>query len=319
MSHDLQAIRRLVASQPWAMIPEHLEAMLEWLQLRADGVRFTAEEVDERLAKWRTGPVAAAPATRGVAPSSGAIAVIPIRGVIMHREPEMRLSSGGLASTERIRQQFNAAIADPNVSAVVLDIDSPGGQVTGVEETWQTIFNGRDSGKRIVASVNGVAASAAYYIASAAPEIAVNPSGEVGAIGVYMVHQDMSGALAQAGVKTTLIKAGKYKAEGHPTEPLTEEARAAIAERVDEAYGMFTKAVARGRAVPIADVRNGFGEGRVVGARKALDLGMVDRIATIDEIVSRLGSTKGGAKPGGRRADALERRRLDLADKAPLL
>jgi len=120
----------------------------------------------------------------------------------------------------------------------------------------------------------------------------VTPSGEVGSIGVVAAHMDISKMAESAGLKVTLVSAGKYKTEGNQFEPLSDEARAALQVRVDDYYAMFVKAVARNRGVSPADVRNGFGEGRVVGAKQAVALGMADRVATLDETLARLGVSR---------------------------
>src|SRR5690606_30987632 len=147
---------------------------------------------------------------------------------------------------------------------------SPGGQVNGIQELSDLIYSARGK-KPIIAVANHMMASAAYWIGTAADEIVVSPSGEVGSIGVFAVHEDISGALAQDGVKVSIIKEGKYKAEANPFEPLNEEARAAIQESVSEAYGAFVGAVARNRSVDAEVVRNGFGEGRMMGAQRAVE------------------------------------------------
>jgi len=131
-------------------------------------------------------------------------------------------------------------------------------------------------------------ASAAYWIGTAADEIVVTPSGEVGSIGVFAVHKDMSKALEMEGVKVSLISEGRYKLDGNPYEPLAEEARAGIQERVSDYYESFIQSVARNRGVKPDAVRGGFGEGRVVGARQAIELGMADRIGILEETIGRL-------------------------------
>jgi len=170
-------------------------------------------------------------------------------------------------------------------------VGSPGGQAPGVEELSTKIFQARGK-KPIIAVANHLMASAAYWIGTAADELVVSPSGEVGSIGVYSIHQDVSEALAREGVRMTIIKEGKYKAVGSQYEPLTEEAHAVLQERVSEVYAQFIEAVARNRGVDGDDVRNGFGEGRTVGAKQAVKMGMADRVATLDETVERL-QTKG--------------------------
>jgi signal peptide peptidase SppA len=184
------------------------------------------------------------------------------------------------------------------VSAIIIDVDSPGGQASGIAELSRQIYEARGK-KPIVAVANHFMASAAYWIASAADEIVVTPSGEVGSIGVFTVHEDIHEALAQEGVKVSIIKEGRYKAEGNPYEPLTAEARDAIQARVREVYDAFVDAVARNRGVDAAAVRNGFGEGRMVSAYQAVTLGMADQVGTLDETIARLvkGNIPSGAKP----------------------
>src|SRR5690606_12609791 len=110
------------------------------------------------------------------------------------------------------------------VGTIVLDVDSPGGGVYGVAEFAEEIYKARGQ-KRIVAVANSMAASAAYWIATAADELVVTPGGEVGSIGVYMLHEDWSGAYEKAGIKPTVIKFGENKAEGIDVEPLSESAQ----------------------------------------------------------------------------------------------
>jgi signal peptide peptidase SppA len=253
------------------------------------------------------------PAAAGGRSGGGAVAVVPLVGSIIPRADGLAESSGAI-SVQRFRGALRRAMADPEIGSVVLDVDSPGGAVSDVPEMADEIYQARGA-KPIVAVANTLAASAAYWIASAAEELVVSPSGEVGSIGVFAMHQDMSAQLAQKGVTVSLISAGKHKVEGNPFEPLGEEARAAIQERVDDYYGMFVSAVARQRGVSRADVLSGFGEGRVVGAREAVRLGMADRVATLDETVQRLAGARRRAPATGASAGlplSARRRRLRL-------
>jgi signal peptide peptidase SppA len=286
---------------PWAIMAEKLQVILDVLAYHAMGGTLTAEEIQERLANT---PHAAA--SHSAPRAVGSIAVIPIYGVIAQRMDLMTQSSGG-TSTETVMKAFRAAVADSTVRAIVFDVDSPGGTVNGVDELSTEIYRARGI-KPVVAVANSMAASAAYWIASAADELVVTPSGEVGSIGVLAAHEDVSAAHETAGVRMTLITAGRYKAEGNPYEPLSEEARAAMQERVDEFYGMFTKAVARNRGVGVAAVREGYGEGRVVGARKALEAGMVDRIDTLDATIDRLAGAHRAAQRARAEAEYRQRR-----------
>jgi signal peptide peptidase SppA len=182
---------------------------------------------------------------------------------------------------------LRAALQDETVSQILIDIDSPGGSVYGVAELADEIVSARAQ-KPVVAIANSLAASAAYWIGCSASEFYVTPGGEVGSIGVWQAHQDYSKAMDEAGVKTTLISAGKFKVEGNPYAPLDEEAQGFMQSRVDDYYAAFTKAVAKGRGVPISQVRDGMGQGRVLGADAALASSMVDGIATFEDVVKKM-------------------------------
>ena len=207
-------------------------------------------------------------------------------------------------STERFAQRFREALANPEVGSILIDVQSPGGTVDGVQELADEIRAARGD-KPIIAIANAYAASAAYWIASAADEMVVTPSGEVESIGVFAAHQEFSKMDEMLGCKTTLIAAGKFKVEGNPFEPLSEEARDAIQARVDDYYSMLVSDVAKARGVKVSDVRGGFGQGRMVGARDAVAQGMADRIDTFDNTLTRLLS--GRSRPRGRRAAAAGR------------
>jgi signal peptide peptidase SppA len=220
--------------------------------------------------------------------SGGGIAVIPIYGVITQRGNMVDDVSGpGMVSTQIVTQMLRQAVADDAVSQILLDIDSPGGSVYGVSELGDAILSARAQ-KPVVAIANSLAASAAYWIGSQASEFYVTSGGEVGSIGVWQAHQDYSKAMDEAGVKTTLISAGKFKVEGNPYAPLDEEAQGFMQSRVDDYYAAFTKAVAKGRGVPITQVRDGMGQGRVLGADAALAQNMVDGIASFDQVLSKM-------------------------------
>lgn len=266
-----------VASTLWAIHPAKMAEFLAVLAFRAAGHTFTPEEIQARI-----GDGHGASGTTG----SGAVAVIPISGVIAHRMGGMDESSGG-TSAERIGKTLDRIAADPQIATIVYDIDSPGGTVPGIQELAAQMWALRGQKKQI-AQVNSLAASAAYWLAAQCDEIVSLPSGTAGSIGVFTVHQDLSQALELEGIDVTLISAGKYKVEGNPFEPLSDEAKAVLQARVDTAYAQFTKDVARGRGVSVADVRNGYGQGRALDAKDALKAGLIDSIATMDATIGRL-------------------------------
>ncbi len=210
-------------------------------------------------------------------------------GVLAQRMNLMLDFSGG-TSTEVLASDLREALGDPTIKAIVLDFDSPGGTVAGTDELATEIYNSRGV-KPIVAVVNSMAASAAHWLAAQADEIVVTPSGQAGSIGIYTVHEDISKMLADQGVNTTLISAGKYKTEANPYGPLSEEAQAAIQARVDQSYTAFVTAVARGRGVSRSTVHANYGQGRMFGTQELVQRGMADRIGTLPQVLERHGAS----------------------------
>ena len=262
--------------------------MVEIVTERLRSGRLDQSEIDARLEGVQAAPPGSTMQARG-----GAIAVLPLYGVISQRAGMMQEMSGG-TSCEAFCAQIRHLAADPGIVAIVVDVDSPGGSVFGVPEAAQAIFEAR-SAKPIVAVSNSLNASAAYWLTSQAHEIVASPSSETGSIGVYMAHCDESEAHAKAGERYTLVSAGKYKVEGNPFEPLSEEALAEMQGRADRVYGDFVAAVARGRGVSADAVRSGYGQGRVVGAKQAVALGLADRVDTLEGTLARLSTPQARA------------------------
>lgn len=270
-------IIRAVTETPWAILPEKLEAIQELLELRASGVTLSADEVRARIG-------AAQPPQRG---RKGGVAILPLFGVISHRMNLMTQISGG-TSTEQFGAAFDRAMDDPDIRAVVIEVDSPGGSVAGVDELSRKIYDRRDE-KPVIAVANTFMASAAYNIGSAAGEVVAAPSAEVGSIGVLMIHFAVPKQLEDRGIEATVIRRPELKAVGNRYEFLTEETRAVLQEGVDEFYTLFVEAVARNRETDPSTVEAEYGRGRLLSARQALDVGMVDRIATLEEVLEDLG------------------------------
>lgn len=285
-----QHIIRAVLAKPWAIDPDSLAwaAILDVLALRASGGSLTDQEIRARIEAAANGPRAGGTRNRNVA-------VIPIYGVISPRQNLMARTSGG-ATAESIRDDFRAALADPDVDGIVFDVDSPGGVVEGIEELASEIRAARGQ-KPIAAVANHLAASAAYWAISGVDEIVATTSASVGSIGVFTAHQDVSAAMEKEGVRTTLISAGKYKVERSQYAPLGEEALAAVQDEVDAWYSAMTTSIARGRGTSVETVRSGYGEGRSLLAKKALDRGMVDRIDTLENTIRRVARGAVGQKP----------------------
>ena len=296
-----------VAGAAWAIEPAKAQMILNVLVNRAIGAPAAFDQEDEVL--WSARQAAARDRNQ---PQEG-IVVVPVTGVISPRAHDVEgISTGGGMSAEGFAAVMRQLAADPNIKGIVLDVDSPGGNVAGVPEAVEAIREAR-AAKPVTAVAHHWAASAAYWLASAADELVVTPSGEVGSIGVYVYHEDISKRLDMLGVTPTLIKAGSNKAEGHPAFPLSEEAAAHVQARVDDYYGMFVKDVAKGRRVPVSTVREQFGGGRMVGAQEAVRLGMADRVGSLADTIKRMQRTTAKAGRTASASVAMRRRRLAVA------
>ena len=321
-------------TRAWAVQESTFGSMLELVARWERGEKFSAEEVEVRIRQANarqgfnrddanrdtlmiSGGSSRSGGGRG---TSSIVVVIPVVGVISHRIQMLdSISSGGGTSIQKLTSQFRAAMADPTVSAVVFDIDSPGGSVDGVGELAGEIFESR-SKKKSIAVANTLAASAAYWLAAAASELVVAPSGMAGSLGVYGSHEDHSKELERQGVKVSMISAGKYKTEANPFEPLSDAARAHIQAMVDDFYNLFVKGVAQYRNDTQQNVRAGYGQGRTLTAQKAVHVNLADRVETLDDVLSRLGvrglprSGRGAGLAASARVirPSLQRRKMEL-------
>lgn len=305
--------RHLLISQfmatPWAMMPERLNAAVAMLHRWAGG-NAASVEVMESVAADRE--VRATKRDNNVRAGGGNIAVLPFYGVVTQRGSMMDdLCGPGSVSTQRFTAMLREALADDTIGAILIDIDSPGGSVYGTGELAAEILAARAQ-KPIVGLANSLAASAAYWVGASCGEIYVTPGGEVGSIGVWLAHFDYSKQLEEEGVKTTIISAGKYKAEGNHYNPLDEEAQAFMQSRVDDYYTAFTKGVAKGRNVGIAQVRDDMGQGRCLGADAALAAKMVDGVMTFDDVIKKMQKDLRAQRSAGASRVAMAQRDLTI-------
>lgn len=233
--------------------------------------------------------------TRPQTRQQGSVAVLPVSGPIMSRD-SLIARMFGLATSEGITRQVSALAQDPSIGAIVLDMDTPGGSVGGVKEAAAVISSLRGETK-IVAVSNHLMASAGFFIASGADEIVASPSSLTGSIGVISVHLEVAKALEEAGIGVNVMSAGKFKAEGNQFEPLSEEGREAMQDLLDQFFDQFVTTVAENRDAKPSEVRNGFGQGRVLSAKDALAEGLVDRIESFDSVLNRLSASKRAQVP----------------------
>jgi capsid assembly protease len=263
---------------PWAITPHMLHVVAAILGDRLAGQKADATTIAAAVAQRReAGPQP----MRG-----GGVAVIPMYGVLAPRANFFTEASGG-TSFEALTGALRAAVENPEVKTIVFDVDSPGGSVAGATEFAAEVRKARAS-KPIIAVANHQIASAAYWAMSNATKIHASPSASVGSIGVFTIHNDLSAALEQNGIKRTFISAGKYKTELRDDQPLGDDAAAYLGAQVAKTYGVFVDDVAKGRSVAAAAVRSGYGEGRLVAAADALDAGMIDEVRSLDDTLARL-------------------------------
>lgn len=271
-------ITKAVYERPWAIQPSMLAVIEEVVRLRVAGSAFTSDEIDQRVAAAANGP------RRGGLRAQG-VAVIPMYGVISKRMDLMSAMSGG-TSVDQLTSQFRDALADPEVGAILFDVDSPGGSVEGITELANEIRAARGQ-KPMAAVANPTMASAAYWLSSQVDEVIASPSAIVGSIGVIGMHVDVSAQDEMLGEKVTLITAGEGKANGNEHEPLSDEARAELQAMADDYYGLFVGDVAAARAVKATQV-TGSWKASAFTAKKAQVAGLVDRVETLDEAVGRM-------------------------------
>lgn len=204
----------------------------------------------------------------------GNIAVISVCGIIGKHLSAMETMCGG-CSIEDIQDEYEAAIADQNVTDIVVCFDSPGGTVPGVPELATRMrAKANLSGKSVYAFTDTLMASAAYWLASSCDYIACTPTATVGSIGVYCAFSDYSEAYKKEGIKINLIKAGKFKDMGSEHRPMTDEEQAMIQAEIDDIHAIFKADVKTGRP----NVKDAALEGQTFMGQKAVEAGLVDEI-----------------------------------------
>ncbi len=221
---------------------------------------------------------------------AGGVAVIPIIGTLVNRGAWIGTSSG-LVSYEGIGAQIREAAADPAVTSVILDIDTPGGEAGGITGLAGQIAALAKS-KRVVAVVNDTACSGGYWIASAADEIIVSETSVVGSIGVLMLHINRAGEMQQKGWAPTFIHAGAHKVDGHSLGPLPDGVRADVQQSVDALYDRFVIAVGAGRGAKFSADQARATEARVFQGQAAIAAGLADRFGTFESVLAELQSRR---------------------------
>lgn len=195
-----------------------------------------------------------------------------------------------LDSRETVRQLRHFLKKD-EIRAVVLRVDSPGGVVAPSQEIYEEVKRFAAK-KKIVVSMGSLAASGGYYISAPATMIYANPGTITASIGVIIKLSNIEALMDKIGIKSTVIKTGKFKDSGSPVRELTAEDRAMFQSVIDSTHNQFIRAVASGRKLPEDDVRR-IADGRVLSGEQAMALKLVDRLGTFQDAVEEAGKLAG--------------------------
>jgi len=260
-SHLLKKTKEMIAmsfDQYWAVRPETLQAIVLQIENNTEAIEQIASN------KYR---------------EKKGIAEIKISGPLVKTD-DWFTSIIGATSYESISDTLDDLAENPGIKGIVLNIDSPGGVVSGIDSVVDSIKRAAKV-KPVVAFSDGMMCSAAYWIGSAASYIVASKNADIGSIGVVSVHQEFSKMNESEGITTTVFKAGEFKAGGNPYEPLTDKVKAEIQQRLDFTYNNFKKSIAKNRKTTIDKV-NDMAEGRVFIGKQAKDIGLIDEIGNID-------------------------------------
>jgi len=262
----------------WAILPESLKQMMEIAARSIEVPINTIEALEAKLGK----PVNA----DELMTVRDRVATIPVSGPLFRYANLFTLISGATAYAT-LATDLQQALDDPNVNAIILAIDSPGGEVNGNAELSQMIYDARGK-KPIVAYISHLGASAAYWLASAADEIVVSPTSIVGAIGAVLSISDRSAQDAARGVRTIEIVSSQSPKKR--LAPTSTEGQAELQILVDNMATVFIETVARNRGVTVDVVAADFGQGGVFVGETAVAPGLVDRLGSYEQIHAELAS-----------------------------
>lgn len=218
---------------------------------------------------------------------------------------------GEIEESEPVVDQLDRMQRDPTVKAVVMRLDSPGGGVAASQEIYDAVRRLHDDGKPVVASMAGVAASGAYYVACAADSIVANPGTLTGSIGVIMSFPNTEELFRKVGVKFETIKTGKFKDVGSMWRPMTDDERTLLQEVLGNVYDQFIDAIVDGRGMAKEDILP-YADGRIFSGDQAMQYGFVDRLGSLDDAIDMASEMAGiEGRPSVVRK---ERRRVSIFD-----
>lgn len=273
-------IAQRLFNTPLLIHPAKLDAIIAGLSDRLGIAQYNVPEPSaftSQTSQW---------AENGLYRMVGDVAVFDIFGVLSHRGG-FQADSSYILGYQTIARQLTAALDDPQVGGIVLNFDSPGGEVAGAFDLAAMIHESRGR-KPMQAVASDLAASAAYLNAAAAGSIAVTQNAYIGSIGVVMRHVDFSQALASEGIRVTHIFAGARKVDGNPFEPLPDAVREQFQGEITALYDGFVAAVAGYRGMNESAIRAT--EAGIYRGQAAIDAGLADRMATPDQVIAEMQS-----------------------------
>jgi len=271
-------------TSPWAIVPAQLREIEAIYATHLRGDKIDIEAIEARLGRPLANEQKAYALVEGTS-----VAVLEIAGVIAPKANMFTRISGGAAASI-LQQQMQSMAADPRVTAVVIDADSPGGNVLGIPALAEALA-ALAAVKPTVTVCTGTMASAMYWVGSGANAVYLSGATDnVGSIGVVASHTYRPSA---SGEQTTEISAGTYKRIASDRAPLSAEGRAYMQSQVDQIYTVFVDTVARFRGVSAEDVLAHMADGRVFIGQQAIDAGLADGFATVDQMVERLATEPG--------------------------
>lgn len=212
----------------------------------------------------------------------GKIAVIPVQGIIHTAEQ----SEWGTSMVDDIKKALRAAAEDDDVKAVVMAVDSPGGEVTASDIIYNEVLKVRAL-KPVIVSMSSLGASGAYYLACGSDWIVANPTTFTGSIGVIIQSLNYEQLFDKVGLDAVVFKSGKFKDMLSGSRPMTPEEKAYIEGMVQQVYGRFLDIVANARKLPAAQLRDGLADGRILTGTDAKEAGLVDQLGYIEDAYAK--------------------------------
>lgn len=267
-----------ITGDPWAITETALHTILEVAARENEAPEAVAAKLGRQLQNSYN------------ATERDGVAIIPVTGPLF-RYANIFTAISGASSYELIARDFMSALENPQISSIILDIDSPGGEVNGVSELASMIFEARGT-KPVIAYASGDAASGAYWIATAADEIVVSETSALGSIGVVGIYRGKS---AKESAETVEIVSSQSPHKR--LDPMSDDGRAKLQTRIDSMADVFVSTIARNRSVTPDHVLEHYGGGDVMIGAHAVNAGLADRIGSLERLITEFSSPKTPSPP----------------------